>query len=122
MLAVTLEALAGEGGGLAVELVEIGVEVALEGPGQAIVKGGLRQEDAAFPAGAGLRVRGELELQELLDDGADLAAASVALLLAQIRDVLGEAFSVDGVVAALGGEQAQRLRLNLGPGVEVVFV
>jgi hypothetical protein len=56
----------------------------------------------------------------VLDDVFDIALNRVKLGFAQILDLLGQMLDVEAVVAL--EVRAQRLRLLLGPGVEVLVV
>src|SRR5438445_13502642 len=60
------------------------------------------------------------QLQEVLEDSADLAADRITIILAQILDLLGNVLAVEPVVA--GPHRAQHLGLVLRPGVEIVVV
>ena len=62
------------------------------------------------------------EQQQVLDDPDRPAAQGVALLLAQVGDLLGDVGEVEVQIGAARGPAAQRLRLTLRPGVEVAIV
>ena len=87
-----------------------------------VVEGGASNHDAALPAGPWLGGRREPELQEMLDDRADLAAAGIALVLAQVLDLLREPAGVDREILPLGRELAQGRGLLPRPGVEIRVV
>src|SRR5579884_1917801 len=56
----------------------------------------------------------------MLDDPSNLTSDRVALALAQILDLLGEALAVEATVG--NGQGAQHLRLMPGPGEEIILV
>src|SRR6266567_4554282 len=60
------------------------------------------------------------ELQEMLEDPPNLAPYGVALVLAQILDLLGNVLAVESVVA--GPHRTQHVGLVLRPGIEIVVV
>jgi hypothetical protein len=63
---------------------------------------------------------GVIELQEMLDDILDETLNGMQLGSAQVLDLLREMLDVEAVVAL--EMRAQRLRLLLGPGVEILVV
>src|SRR5262249_26876684 len=88
--------------------------------GQLIVERGTRVEDRRHPIVTRLNCRGELQLQELLENAAHLATHRVALAFAQILDLLGYVLAIEAGVG--GWHRAQHRRLVLGPGVEIIVV
>ena len=80
----------------------------------------LSLDDRSHPIESRIGGRRVFELEQMLDDANDLAAHGIALALAQILDLLGDAFAVEPIISP--AHRPQHLSLVLRPGVVIVIV
>src|SRR5438045_1933417 len=102
-----------------IEAVELCRRLPTQGRRQFVGKRFARVVDCLHPANARLLGSRIGELEEMVDDASDLAADRVALALAQVLDLLGDALAIESVVRRR--HRAQHLGLVLRPGVEIVL-
>src|SRR4029077_17962727 len=79
-----------------------------------------RLNDRSHPIEPWVVGRREFKLEPMLDDADDLVPYRVALALAQILDLLGDAFAVEAIVGP--AHRTQHLSLVPRPGVVIVII
>jgi hypothetical protein len=107
---------------LVVQARELPPEVAAQRSAEAAVDVATPGNDLDDPAATRLSGRRVLEKKKVLDNVGGPTAQRIASARAQIRDLLGEVREVEGEVRPGARESALLLRLQPGPGEEVVLL